>query len=291
MSLSLSFLARGAEHIPCVMILILVTVLVKGCSAYSYSAEHLRRVISERHGGLTLVLENVRKENVALVARTAECLGVGSLHLIYTPDMDVSTRSFGRLSDIAKAATLSKISKSATNLLSISFFSDVEECVAALRAKKYDVLVATTPPSVADGDVVLDLHHETIAGEDWALQRCALLFGSEVNGLSDGLLRCADTRVSIAQRGVTQSLNVATCASIVLAEVTRRRAISGCELRLSDSERQLMETELLPEADTVAVAGAAAGARSRVNKAAIKHEMRKNREALKPDPVYLDAID
>ena len=51
------------------------------------TGERLRRVLAARHAGLDLVLENVRKENVALVARTAEALGVGRLHLVYTADM------------------------------------------------------------------------------------------------------------------------------------------------------------------------------------------------------------
>ena len=34
------------------------------------------RALRARHAGVALVLENVRKENAAMIARTAECLGV-----------------------------------------------------------------------------------------------------------------------------------------------------------------------------------------------------------------------
>ena len=61
------------------------------------------------------------------------------------------------------------------------------------------------------------------SGDDWALRRCALLLGSETDGLSHELLAHATTHVTIAQRGQTQSLNVAACASIMLGEVTRNR--------------------------------------------------------------------
>ena len=39
-------------------------------AASGYTPDRLREVLSLRHAGLTVVLENVRKENVALIART-----------------------------------------------------------------------------------------------------------------------------------------------------------------------------------------------------------------------------
>ena len=50
----------------------------------------------------SLSIETVQ-ENVAGIARTLECLGVGSLHLVYTQDQEINSRGFGRLSDELKA--------------------------------------------------------------------------------------------------------------------------------------------------------------------------------------------
>ena len=78
-------------------------------------AESIRR----RHGGITVAVEDVRKENVALIARTCEALGLASIHLIYTPEMVPQTRAFARLSDKLKRVTLSRISRSATDWIRV----------------------------------------------------------------------------------------------------------------------------------------------------------------------------
>jgi tRNA (guanosine-2'-O-)-methyltransferase len=207
-------------------------------AAIAYSPENLRAALGRRHGGLSLVLENVRKENVGLIARTAEALGVPKLHLIYTADKSFDTRSFAMLSTHAQVVTLSKISKSATDWLSIRMHSSVDACVAALR-EEGTLLVATTP----DMDGALDLY-DSEGDADWAVRDCALLFGSEQDGLSDELLRRADVRVTVPQRGLVQSLNVAACAALVLGEVTRRRARPGCEIDLSEAEVLRLQREL-----------------------------------------------
>ena len=55
------------------------------------------------------------------------------------------------------------------------------------------------------------------------MRRVALLFGSEGSGLSAEALALADVRLSVAQRGMTQSLNVAACATLVIGEALRLR--------------------------------------------------------------------
>ena len=160
--------------------------------------------------------------------------------------------------------------------------SSVASCLETLRNGGYTTLVATTPPSVA-GSLVYDLYDDEIeGGKDWALSSCALLFGSEGSGLSDTLLSATTTRVTVAQRGLTQSLNVAVCTAMVLGEVTRRRRVAGDEPLLSDVERARMEAELVRGED-----GRPMRHRS---KAAVKAEMRRNRLALKPQPTYLDEL-
>ncbi len=49
-----------------------------------------------------------------------------------------------------------------------------------------------------------------------------LLFGHEVNGLSDVLLEQCDTHVRVPMRGVKHSLNVATAGGVVLYELLRK---------------------------------------------------------------------
>lgn len=54
-------------------------------------------------------------------------------------------------------------------------------------------------------------------------QESLLIFGHERLGIREALLEQADEIVELPVRGVTNSLNVATCASAVLYEILRRR--------------------------------------------------------------------
>eukprot|EP00966_Prymnesium_polylepis_P173140 4004678-Prymnesium_polylepis.1 len=156
------------------------------------------RVLDARHGGLTVVLENVRKENVALITRTAEALGVATVHLIYTEDMQHSTRYFGALSDATKAEQLSKMPQSASDWVGVRMHASVAACLEVLQRDSLR-LVATTPPSVEGAQ---DVYSTGGCAGDWALQRCAIAFGSEVHGLSDELVSGAAVHVTVPQRGM-----------------------------------------------------------------------------------------
>lgn len=55
---------------------------------------------------------------------------------------------------------------------------------------------------------------------------CALIFGSEGNGVSALLKQRCDAIISIPMRGQVNSLNVSTAASILLAEAARQHAVA-----------------------------------------------------------------
>ncbi|MBE6659783.1 MAG: 23S rRNA (guanosine(2251)-2'-O)-methyltransferase RlmB [Ruminococcaceae bacterium] len=55
---------------------------------------------------------------------------------------------------------------------------------------------------------------------------CALIFGSEGNGVSALLKQKCDAIISIPMRGQVNSLNVSTAASILLAEAARQHAVA-----------------------------------------------------------------
>ena len=206
--------------------------------------ERLRDALKKRHAGVAVVVENGRKGNVASIARTAECLGISSIHLVYTPDQVVSTRGFGGMVEEVRSRWLSKLSKSATDWLEVRQHRSIAACAQALREDGYDALVATVP---ADGAVPLYSDSDDAA---WAHRNVALLFGSEAAGLSDEALSLADVKVTVPQTGMTQSLNVAACAAIVIAEVLRKRAGregDGDESAgLSEGEQRRLEAKLMP---------------------------------------------
>ena len=230
----------------------------------------LRTALSARHAGVAIVLENCRKENAALVARTAECLGVGELHLVFTPEQVVATRGFGGMSGEARAAWLARLSKSATDWLTIDQHDSIEECAAALRARGCETLVATTPQI----EGALSLYSTAAEDSQWASRRVALMFGSEGSGLSARAIELADVRLSVPQAGMTQSLNVAACASLVLGETLRLRAASGVAPppRLSEAEQRDLEAKFMPGEGEKPV--------RRHNKAVSKTVMRQSEQAI-----------
>ena len=57
--------------------------------------------------------------------------------------------------------------------------------------------------------------------------RYALVFGNEVNGVSDDLIRLADLAIEIPQSGTKHSLNVSVCLGIVVWELFRKTNMSG----------------------------------------------------------------
>ena len=78
----------------------------------------------------------------------------------------------------------------------------------------------------------------------WACQDLALLFGSEAVGLSERALACSDMRLSVPHRGLTQSLNVATCAAIVLGETLRLREAMHADVAIGAHVREELEAQL-----------------------------------------------
>ena len=199
------------------------------------SAAHIGEVLAGRHGGIALVLEDVRLENAALILRTAECLGVPRVHLVYTAEKVKETRAFGGLDDAERAKRLSRISKRASEWVQVEQHASIDACAAALRRRGCDLLIATTP----EGGGAVSLYDGVAeGGAAWVGQPLALMFGSEASGLSERALELADLRLTVAQRGITQSLNVATCATLVVGEVLRRRASEGCEVALTTAEQQ-----------------------------------------------------
>lgn len=57
--------------------------------------------------------------------------------------------------------------------------------------------------------------------------KVVFVFGAEGSGLSTGLLKLCDTRISIPGSGAVESLNVAQSVAILMAEGDRQRAVRG----------------------------------------------------------------
>ena len=157
-----------------------------------------RRILQERTRYLTVVLEDIyQPHNASAVLRTCECFGIQDIHIIenrnrYTVNPDVALGA-------SKWLTLIKYNGKENN---------TADALASLKKKGYR-LVATVPGN----DSV------PLSAFDLDKGKTALLFGTELTGLSDEALRMADERLHIPMFGFTESFNISVSAGIILSHL------------------------------------------------------------------------
>lgn len=162
------------------------------------SVEDFRR--SEK-APVRVVLDNVRSmHNVGSVFRTADAFLIEGMDLCgYTP------RPPHR--DIHKTAL------GATETVSWEGFGSAAERVMQLRDQGYEVWAVEQ----VKGSVML---HELVMDRD---EKIAVVFGNEVEGVQEEVIRLCTGCIEIPQAGMKHSLNISVAAGIVLWELCRER--------------------------------------------------------------------
>ena len=157
--------------------------------------ERVQKMLSDRLGSVCVIAEAIhRRHNTSAILRSCEAFGVHEVHLIT-----------GRFRTSRGAA------RGAERWLDLHRWTTIEECVAHLRARGYRIFV---------GDLAADAHTPDTLPVDGPV---AILFGNELNGVSDEARALADGAVIVPMRGLTESLNVSVAAACVLQRVTERR--------------------------------------------------------------------
>lgn len=148
--------------------------------------------------GVTVVLHNIRSvHNVGSIFRTCDAAGVKRIILSgYTP---APVDRFGR-----ERTDLSKVALGAEKYIE---WEQVKQIAPVLkRLKKEGYLI-----------VAVEQDKKSTPLFDFKLKgKTALIFGSEVKGLTKAVLKRADTVVEIPMQGRKESLNVSVTAGIVL---------------------------------------------------------------------------
>jgi len=145
------------------------------------------------------MLENIRSmHNVGSVFRTADAFLANAIYLCgYTP------RPPHR--DIHKTAL------GATESVSWKYVENAIKEVELLKKNGYRV-------------VGVEQVEESIPLQNFKLaegEKMVLIFGNEVEGVSEELLRCCDACIEIPQFGMKHSLNISVAAGMVLWELVR----------------------------------------------------------------------
>ena len=149
---------------------------------------------------VVVVLDNIRSmHNVGSVFRTADAFLLQGIYLCgYTPKPPHR--------DIQKTAL------GATETVDWKYFSTTIEAVKALAESGYSVY------AVEQVENSIPLHRFSTQQND----RLAVIFGNEVSGVDNEVLKLCTGSIEIPQLGMKHSLNISVAAGIVLWELSRK---------------------------------------------------------------------
>ena len=184
----------------------------------SFVSEHKKglfdEIIQYRTRHITVVLEDIyQPHNASAVLRTCDCFGIQDVHVIenknqYELNPQVSLGS-------AKWLSLNKYNKYENNTL---------DTYKTLKEKGYKI-VATTP------------HKNDYSLKDLNIDnKTALVFGTEMAGLSQLAIDHADEYVKIPMYGFTESFNISVSASIILYHLTEKLRYSKIKWHLTEED-------------------------------------------------------
>lgn len=175
----------------------------------------MERVLDQRTRYLTVVLEDIfQPHNASAVLRTADALGVQNVHIVeknnsYKVNPDVALGSAQWLS-----------------LQTWRGDSGISDCYRSLKSQGYRI-VATTPHTRARSLDDLPLGDGKIA----------LVFGTELTGLTTQAMDEADEYVYIPMYGFVESFNISVTAALCMHHLGHKLRSGSVDWRLSESER------------------------------------------------------
>ena len=171
-------------------------------------------VLAERTQYLTVVLENIYQPlNASAVLRSADCFGIQDLHVIenyneFNPDREVAMGS-------SRWLNIRRYNEQENNTL---------QCIQKLKKEGYRI-VATTP------------HKNDCKLQDFDLTKgkTALLFGTEMEGLTDIALQEADEYLKIPMYGFTESFNLSVAAAVCLQQLSHKLRQENINWQLTEA--------------------------------------------------------
>ena len=194
-----------------------------------YVTEHkvnlIDKVLSDRTRHLTVVLEDLyHGHNISAVIRTCDCFGVQDLYIAQ------------RLHDYKVNPNIVRGASKWINLCKyVRSESSTEDCFRDLRKQGYR-LVGTTPDPESASVQELDLTDKT-----------AIVFGTELGGLSDYAKEEVDELVHIPMYGFTESFNISVSAALILNELVSKLRRSEVDWQLSEEEKNELKFEWYKE--------------------------------------------
>ncbi len=177
--------------------------------------ELLNKNLQFRTNYLTIVLEDLfQQHNASAVIRTCDCFGIQNLHIIE------NRNTFNINKEIAVGSeswvTITKYNQAKNN---------TKDTLQKLKKNGYRI-VATS------------LHQKATALEDFNLTqgKTALVFGTELTGISETAIKMADEFLYIPMFGFAESLNISVSAAIIIHQLTMNLRHSNIDWHLTKDE-------------------------------------------------------
>jgi tRNA (guanosine-2'-O-)-methyltransferase len=185
--------------------------------------QRLTEVLAERTRHMTIVLEDVYQgHNASAVLRSCDCFGVQDIHFI-------ENRNKFNISE--------DVSMGATQWLTLKKYNDMENntasCLTELKKQGYTI-VATSPHK----------NDKTISELD-VTKPFALVFGTEIDGITETVSEMADEFVKIPMYGFTESFNISVSAALCMNELMGRIRKQKIAYQISEAEKQEIYLEWL----------------------------------------------
>ncbi|WP_333818592.1 RNA methyltransferase [Ohtaekwangia sp.] len=147
-----------------------------------------------------IVLDNIRSlHNVGSAFRTADAFRIEKIYLT-------------GITGTPPHREIQKTALGATESVEWHYISEAADAVKQLKADGYKI-------------IIIEQTTESIALQSFipaANEKYCLVFGNEVNGVSDEVIEHGDIAIEIPQIGTKHSLNVSVCLGIVTWEIFRK---------------------------------------------------------------------
>lgn len=165
---------------------------------YYNTEDLLQEVFEKGRTPLILILDRVTDvRNFGAIARSAECNGVD---FIIIPSRGAAQINADAIKTSAGALHRIKVCREDNLKNTIDYLKDYKIQIVACHEK--------TETMIYDADLK---------------QPCAIIMGSEENGISGEYVKRSDVQVKIPMAGSIASLNVSVATGVILYEVTRQR--------------------------------------------------------------------
>ena len=160
---------------------------------------------------ISVVLEDIyQSHNASAVLRSCDCFGVQDVHVVE------ARNAFNPAGDVAVGSS---------KWVDYYKHASIEEAYRHLHQQGYRI-VATLPHE-----------NDTMIGDLDISQPTALVFGTELTGLTQEAIDGADAYVKIPMYGFTESFNISVCAALSLFSLTERmRREASLHWQLGDDE-------------------------------------------------------